>query len=60
MFSLKGIFNPLIAHRQHRVLRRHLSLLDFLSRAACSHALWTPSPDARATVHAEALRQWYS
>jgi len=60
MFSLKGIFNPLIAHRQHRVLRRHLSLLDFLSRAACSHTLWTPSPDTRASVHAEALQQWYS
>lgn len=60
MFSLKGIFNPLIEHRQHRVLRRHLSLLDFLSRAACSHSRWTPLPNARATVHAEALKQWYS
>lgn len=59
MFSLKGIFNPLIAHRQHRVLRRHLSLLDFLTRAACSHARWTPSPDARATLQAEALKNWY-
>ena len=60
MFSLKGIFNPLIEHRQHRMLRRHLSLLDFLSRAACSHIRWTPSLDTRATVHAEALKQWYS
>ena len=39
MFSLKGIFNPLIEHRQHRVLRRHLALLDFLSRTACC-AIW--------------------
>jgi len=59
MFSLKGIFNPLIAHRQHRVLRRHLSLLDFLCRAAASHARWVPSGDARAKLHAEALRAWY-
>lgn len=58
-FSLKGIFNPLIAHRQHRVLRRHLSLLDFLCRAAASHGRWVPSGDARAKLHAEALRAWY-
>jgi hypothetical protein len=60
MFSLKGIFNPLIEHRQHRVLRRHLSLLDFLSRAACSHARWTPAAEARAKLHADALKNWYS
>jgi len=60
MFSLKGIFNPLIEHRQQRVLRRHLSLLDFLARASCSHAVWTPaSPTARARLHADALRDWY-
>ena len=60
MFSLKGIFNPLIEHRQHRVLRRHLSLLDFLSRAACSHARWTPSPALREKLHTEALSDWYN
>ena len=59
MFSLKGIFNPLIEHRQHRVLRRHLSLLDFLSRAACSHTRWTPATDVRAKLHADALKYWY-
>ncbi|MFZ3128710.1 MAG: M14 family zinc carboxypeptidase [Rhodoferax sp.] len=59
LFSLKGIFNPLIAHRQHRVLRRHLSLLDFLTRAAGSHARWTPTPDTRARLHADALQGWY-
>lgn len=59
LFSLKGIFNPLIAHRQHRVLRRHLSLLDFLSRAACSHVGWIPTPATRARLHADALQGWY-
>jgi hypothetical protein len=59
VFSLKGIFNPLIEHRQHRVLRRHLSLLDFLSRAACSHARWTPPAEGRAKLHADALKNWY-
>jgi hypothetical protein len=41
------------------VLRRHLSLLDFLSRAACSHARWTPLPSTRAKLHADALKNWY-
>ena len=59
MFSLKGIFNPLIEHRQHRVLRRHLSLLDFLSRAACSHARWMPTEATRIKLHADALKAWY-
>lgn len=59
MFSLKGIFNPLIEHRQHRVLRRHLSLLDFLARAACSHSRWTPTPATRPLLHADALKNWY-
>jgi hypothetical protein len=42
LFSRLGIFNPLIAHREQRVLRRHLPLLDFSIRAAASHALWLP------------------
>jgi len=30
-----------------------------LCRAAASHARWVPSGDARAKLHAEALRAWY-
>jgi len=60
MFSLRGIFNPLIEHRQHRVLRRHLSLLDFLARATCSHARWTPTEFSRTTLHANAMQAWYA
>ena len=59
LFSRNGIFNPLINHRQQRVLRRHLSLLDFLSRAACSHAHWAPPPEQRAQRRADALAAWY-
>ncbi|MBK7004215.1 MAG: zinc carboxypeptidase [Burkholderiales bacterium] len=59
MFSLKGLFNPLIEHRQNRVLRRHLSLLDFLTRAASSHALWIPPDHTRQRWHRQALRDWY-
>ena len=59
LFSRHGIFNPLIEHRQQRVLRQHQLLLDFLSRAACGHSLWLPSPETRASHHAQALQDWY-
>jgi hypothetical protein len=59
LFSRHGIFNPLIAHRQQRVLRQHQMLLDFLSRAASSHERWLPQGDARVAQHALALQDWY-
>jgi hypothetical protein len=59
MFSRHGIFNPLIEHRQQRVLRRHLALLDFAMRAAHSHARWRPDPASRETLREEALELWY-
>jgi len=59
LFSRHGIFNPLIEHRQQRVLRQHQSLLDFLSRAASGHRLWLPGGEQRATLHAQALLDWY-
>jgi len=59
LFSRHGIFNPLIEHRQQRVLRQHQLLLDFLSRAACGHRLWLPGPEIRSSQHAQALQDWY-
>ena len=59
LFSRHGIFNPLIEHRQQRVLRQHQLLLDFLSRAACGHPLWLPGTETRAGHHALALQDWY-
>ena len=59
LFSRHGIFNPLIEHRQQRVLRQHQLLLDFLSRAACGHPLWLPRAETRASHHAQALQDWY-
>jgi len=58
-FSLLGIFNPLIQHRQLRVLRRHLPLLEFIVRAACSHLAWLPSPAEREEHRQRALARWY-
>ena len=59
LFSRHGIFNPLIAHRQQRVLRSHLGLLDFMMRAAISHQRWLPADARRAHWRSAALARWY-
>jgi hypothetical protein len=59
LFSRHGMFNPLIEHRQQRVLRRHMVWLDFLTRAACSHQRWIPTDRAREDHQARALAHWY-
>ena len=59
LFSRHGIFNPLIDHRQQRVLRRHLAWLDFLTRAAGSHQRWLPTGAAREEHRQRALELWY-
>ncbi|MEP7157194.1 MAG: M14 family zinc carboxypeptidase [Betaproteobacteria bacterium] len=59
LFTRHGMFNPLIAHRQQRVLRRHLPLLDFFARAALSQAHWAPQGPARERHRRDALAHWY-
>lgn len=59
LFSRQGMFNPLIEHRQQRVLRRHIAWLDFLSRAACSHQRWLPTGAVREQHQQQALTRWY-
>jgi hypothetical protein len=58
-FSLAGMFNPLIEHRQQRVLRRHLPLLEFLIRAACNHLAWLPVEPDRERHRQRAMARWY-
>lgn len=60
LFSRDGIFNPRIAHREQRVLRRHLPLLDFVMRAAAGHALWLPQGEQREAHRQRAQALWYS
>jgi hypothetical protein len=59
LFNRYGIFNPLIAHRQQRVMRRHIGLLDFLVRAAASHHRWLPATSIRDDHRQQALFRWY-
>jgi hypothetical protein len=60
LFSRQGIFNPLIEHREHRVLRRHIAWFEFLTRAATSHPRWLPQGDRRIQASAAALQRWYA
>lgn len=59
LFTRLGLYNPMIAHRQQRVLRRHLVWLDFILRAACSHARWAPRGAQREQQREAALQRWY-
>lgn len=59
LLSRLGIFNPLAAHRQQRVLRRHMLWLDFLTRAASGHAHWLPTGHARVQHEQAAHGRWY-
>jgi len=59
VFSRHGMFNPLIEHRRHRVLRRHIHWLDFVARAAASAERWRPRGDAREFHERAALERWY-
>lgn len=59
LFDRHGFFNPLIEHRQQRVLRRHLSWLDFLARAASGYRRWLPTGDERARHYRLAVARWY-
>lgn len=59
LLSRHGIFNPLIEHRQQRVLRRHMGWLDFMTRATQSASHWLPTPANRATHHQAGLARWF-
>jgi hypothetical protein len=60
LFSRHGIFNPMIAHRQQRVLRRHIGWLDFVTRAVGSHAMWVPRGLLRQAHDEAARKRWYA
>ena len=59
LLSRQGFFNPQIEHRQQRVLRRHVALLDFAARSACSHRGWMAFGSVRDEHTKQALARWY-
>jgi hypothetical protein len=60
LFSRAGLFNPQIFHREQRVLRRHLPLLQFSLHAAAGAALWLPEAGQREQQRRRGLARWYA
>jgi Zinc carboxypeptidase len=59
ILSRVGMFNPIAAHRQQRVLRSHLTWLEFLCRSAPSYRKWLPQGADRAGHERAALATWF-
>lgn len=57
-FMRLGLFNPVETHRLQRILRRHLTFLDFLVHAAISHGSWRPGEEQRAGLFEAAVSYW--
>ena len=61
LFSTLGPFNPLKPHRQKRILRRHLTLFEFLLKSALAPETWAKlNPEQRLSLHSRALEVWYA
>tara|TARA_B100001250_G_scaffold406470_1_gene425577 strand:+ start:194 stop:1267 length:1074 start_codon:yes stop_codon:yes gene_type:complete len=61
LFRYHKLFNPVLPHRQQRILRRHLILFEFLLSATRTMPQWVPASAAEQQVAMEsALRRWYS
>lgn len=61
LFSSTGLFHPMHLHRHKRILRRHITLLDFLHKAVISPDRWAfPGEEDREELHKGALDTWYA
>ncbi len=58
MFSSLGPFNPQQPHRRQRILRRHLTLFDFLHRAVLNSEPWCEVED-KEILRERAMEMWY-
>lgn len=59
IFNFNGFFNPQLPHRQARVLRDHLLLLDFLCSAALNQEQWRPDKKLSESFFQMAQGLWY-
>ena len=59
LFSLHGLFNPIVEHRLNRVLRRHTVWLDFLMHAAAGHDNWMLKGPNRLRTQERGVARWY-
>lgn len=61
IFKADGPFNPMKAHREQRILRRHNTLLEFLIRAASSPQAWVHSENEKQRQSLQRAKElWYA
>ncbi len=61
IFNAMGIFNPIIPHRLQRTLRRHLALLDCLTRLVASNENWVDKHSLIAEQYDQKAKDfWFS
>lgn len=60
VFRRDGVFHPTLPHRRHRILRRHLSLFDFLHRSILSPEAWAHLLESQKNQYLnQAMELWY-
>jgi hypothetical protein len=60
IFSSMGLFHPMHLHRHKRILRRHLTLFDFLHKAVLSPEQWTRiDNEDRHALEKSAIDYWW-
>lgn len=60
LFSTLGPFNPVKSHRQKRILRRHMTLFDYLIRASRSHQTWSElPPEQKNKYFQQGIEKWF-
>jgi hypothetical protein len=60
IFSGMGIFNPMHLHRHRRILRRHITLIEFLQKAVINHRHWAfLRSSVREELQKGAVDFWY-
>jgi hypothetical protein len=60
IFSALGLFHPMHLHRHKRILRRHLTLLDFLHKSVLNPTAWTgQTAQERKELEQEAHAHWW-
>ncbi|WP_445370861.1 M14 family zinc carboxypeptidase [Methylomonas sp. HW2-6] len=60
LFQRHGLFHPLLPHRQQRILRRHLTLFDFLFRCLLYPNRWAKFDESQRELNqSQALELWY-
>ncbi len=61
LFKRHGLFHPVLPHRRQRILRRHLTLFDFLYRSLLNPQAWADIDEhQKYQYHQDAIRCWYA